>query len=98
MALVVGLVLPGTAQAVDCWDDIRSAEKTRQAVLDKVAEAEPRHRERIHGFINEAGTLLNTARRQCEEATTELERAQATAKALVAQGHLAAAQVLLKVD
>ena len=96
--LMAGLLWPGSALAVQCDSHIEQTERNLvhvKKLLEGVKEAK---RPRIQNFIDDAAKILAKAKKDCKAADTPLDKSFAAAKALVAQGNLGAAQLLIKAD
>jgi hypothetical protein len=96
LALISGIVFASGAPAQDCMQHIQSTEGTIQSLRGQLDSLEPDPRAKVEGFIADAEKILAAAREDCPRAQTPLDRSFVVAKVLVAQGNLAAAQLLLK--
>ena len=94
--VVAALLAPFPAFALDCETTIKQTERNLvrvQKLLGKVKEGK---KPRIQSFIDDAEKLLAQAAKGCREAASPFDEAVAAGKALVAQGNLGAAQLLIK--
>ena len=90
------LISPPSAKAVDCQTDIVAAEKNLKIIEEKLPEIEEDRRKRIELFLADAQKMIKRAQRKCAVAESGWDRVEAKAHALIAQGNLAAAQLLVK--
>ena len=98
-AVLAGLIfLPAAGRAQDCGQHVRTTEKSLATVRDAARGASEAKRSRIQGFVDDAARVLDSARADCERSQTPLDHSFAIAKVLVAQGNIAAAQLLIKAD
>ena len=98
LVLAAGLLGPFAALAVDCKTHIEQTERNLAHVLKLMQEVKEKNRPRIQRFIDDAEKMLRQAKKNCEEAASPLDKTVAASKALVAQGNLAAAQLLIKAN
>jgi hypothetical protein len=92
------LLLPGSAAAVDCWSHIAATESNLAQVKREVENLPEKKKPRVKTFMADAERLLEEAKRECSQASDGVDRAKAAGKALVAQGNLAAAHLLIKAN
>ena len=98
MVVAAGLLVSNTALAVDCDSHIEQTERNLAHVLELMKDVKEEAKTRIQHFIDDAQKLLRQARKNCDEAASPLDKSMAASKALVAQGNLAAAQLLIKAN
>ncbi len=96
--LMAGLLWPGSALALQCDSHIEQTERNMEHVKKLLKDVKEAKRPRIQGFIDDAAKMLAKAKKECESADSPLDRSIAAARALVAQGNLGAAQLLIKAD
>lgn len=98
LILAGALIMPNLVFAFDCESPVKHAERNARHLEELLGEAGDEKRLRVQSFIDDAEKLMAQAKKDCEAAASSLDEASAAAKALVAQGNLAAAQLLLKAD
>ena len=98
VVLAVGLLGSSAVLAVDCDSHIEQTERNLAHVLELMKDVKEEAKTRIQHFIDDAQKLLRQARKNCDEAASPLDKSMAASKALVAQGNLAAAQLLIKAN
>jgi len=99
VALAAALIVLGgnaAAYAQDCMQHIESTEDSILALRRQVGDIESESRAKVEGYIADAEKIVVKAREDCPRAQTPLDRSFVIAKVLVAQGNLAAAQLVLK--
>ena len=95
---LAGLLWPGSALAVQCDSHIEQTQRNLVHIKNLLEGVKEKNRHRIQNFIDDAEKLLSKAEKDCKAADTPLDKSFAIAKALVAQGNLGAAQLLIKAD
>ena len=75
---------------------IKSREETILALRRQTPPLEADVRSKVEGFIADAEQIVIKAREDCPRAQTPLDKSFVVGKVLVAQGNLAAAQLILK--
>ena len=96
--LMAGLLWPGSALALQCDSHIEQTQRNLVHVKKLLEGVQEKSRARIQNFIDDAEKLLAKAKMDCKTADTPLDKSFAAAKALVAQGNLGVAQLLIKAD
>jgi hypothetical protein len=96
--LAAGLLWPGSALALQCDSHVEQTERNLVQVKKLLKDVKEKNRPRIQGFIDDAAKILAKAKKECESAESPLDRSIAAARALVAQGNLGAAHLLIKAD
>lgn len=91
------VISPPGARA-GCESEIKSTQASLTTTEARLDEVDAKKRSRIVSFIDGAKRMLAEAESDCRQDATGLDRATATGKALIAQGHLAAAQLLIKAN
>lgn len=86
------------AHAIDCEASIKDAEHNLALVEAQSKNVRKSSKARIHSFLDEARRLLSEARADCKRADSEIDQAEAAAKAALAQGDIAAAHIFVKLD
>jgi len=94
LAMLCGFAAASHAQ--DCAQHIQSTEETILALRQQASPLEGDMRSKVEGFIADAEQILIKAREDCPRAQTPLDKSFVIGKVLVAQGNLAAAQLILK--
>lgn len=89
---------PPSAHAIDCEDAVKNAEHNLAQVEAQSKDVREASKARIQRFLDEARRLLTEARADCARATTDLAKAEAAAKAALADGDIAAANIFVKLD
>lgn len=90
------VAVPLAAWAQDCREHVRSTEHSLATLKQSAGSVSAEKKPRVRGFLDDAARVLEAARGDCERAQTPLDHSFAIAKILVAQGNLAAAQLLIQ--
>jgi hypothetical protein len=85
-------------RAMDCKTEVAAAEKFLADLEAEVKQTKEQNRPRVRAFMADGRKLLKEARAECDAASTTLGQAGAMAKVALAQGHLAAARIFIKLD
>lgn len=96
LACAALLLIPAAQAGTDCNSHIEAGLKSLISVRDDAKKLTEEQRRKVENFLADAEKLLASARRECNDARTDLDKATAAGKALIAQGNVAAAQLLLK--
>lgn len=96
-ALLAGLLwmVPSTAPAAGCMDEVDSAQDSLDTVKVQSEQSRPEVRDRVAELLDLAQGRINAARRECKAAKTNMDQAGAMATAVVGQGYIAAARMLV---
>lgn len=99
VAVLLLLLLPAhaAAQTPRCERETASARTTYRSVSAKLEKLPEDRRSQAASMLRDAERVLESATEACSSADTTYEHALATGKALVAQGHLAAAQLIIEI-
>ena len=87
--------LPGIVLA-DCESEIKSAEKMITSISKDVHFVDKERLPRLNAFLNDGKQVLEWAKKLCQKDETSLNRLEALGKALVAQGNLSAALLIVR--
>ncbi len=95
---VVLLGLPGTALAADCEKQIAAAERLIAEVGEKIDALSEDDRRLAQRFLDDATNVLEHAKRTCENATDDIDRALASARVMIAVGNARSAELVAELQ
>jgi len=96
LAAILAAGYPAGVRGQDCHQHVRSTAESLEEAQRKAVMTSGQGRQRADLFLEDARKLLDEARAECDRATNVKEQGYAIAKALVAQGNVAAAQIFIK--